>query len=392
PEVRFSLTDKKILDYPPVFFRFNSQYINLARQGFGFDSPFTTSNGFPGYRPDSPTGVFDPATDKVRTGQRLDLQPMLYMPLRAFNKAIDVTPYMMYRHTQYVLGAINEDQNFEFFPHRNYTQLGVNTSTEFSAIFQGKTSRYRHSIIPEIGFQSITNSYQTNSTFFGSQGQIPYFLQTQPLQDLDLQPSGRGLQFDYEDRIIGKRLINFAITNKLTEKSESPLGLTYNQPILFSLSQAYDFIEAKNEKGLPWQDIRGLLNVRMGRVESLTETFHFPYHKVNNVSSRLRLALLNTNYFEIIYTNYLNVPAVPEDVDRNKRQESAILTLGMNTLYATLFGNVEYSLKDSEWKRWTVSAALIPPGDCWTISAEIFKNLDSDDFGGKGRITFKFGK
>lgn len=398
PEVRFSLTDKKIFDNANIFYRLNGQYINLARQGFGFDSPFipqvTTPDTPVGYRPGNVTGVFDPSMDKVRTGQRLDLQQTVYMPLRAFNNALDFTPFAMYRHTQYVLGAINEQQDFDFFPHRNYTMVGVNTSTEMSAIYEGSSNRYRHSIVPEVAFQAITNSYQTNnSTFFGRQAQIPYFLQMQPLQNSDiLDPGGRGLQFDYEDRIIGKRLVNLAITNRITQKSDSPLGKVYNQPVLFTVSQAYDLIEAKNSNGRPWQDIRGLLNVRTGRVDSLTELFHYPYHKQTNVNSRLRLALQNTNYFEIIYANYLNVPAQPEDLDRSLRQESALLALGMDTKNAALFGNVEYSLKDSLWRRWTLNATITPPGDCWIIGALLYKNLDTDEIGWDARITFKFGK
>lgn len=393
PEVRFSLTDKKIFDKPPIFYRLNAQYINLVRQGFGYDSPFTTVAGDPGFRPVTSTGVFDPNTDKIRTGQRLDLQQMIYMPLRPLNKAIDVTPYASYRHTQYVLGAQNEQQSFDFFPHRNYTQVGINTSTELSAIYQGQDSRFRHSIVPEVSIQAITNSYQSNSTFFGSQAQIPYFLQTQPLQDADIfDTSGRGLQFDYEDRIIGKRLMNLAITNKVTEKSQSPLGTTYTQPVLFSLSQAYDFIEAKNDRGLPWQDIRGVLNIRRGNFNSLTEASNFPYHKVTNVNSRITYTLMNNNYIELIYANYLNVPALPSSVDRDLRQESALITLGTNTPYMNLYGSVEYSLKDEEWKRWIINSSFTPKGDCWVIATELFKNLDTDKIGGNVRVAFKFGK
>ncbi len=394
PEVRFSLSDRKLFDNANIFYRLNGQYINIARQGFGFDSLFTPPGAPEGYRPGNVTGVFDSTTDKVRTGQRLDIQQMLYMPMRLMDNAIDFTPYASYRHTQYVLGAINEQQNFDFFPHRNYTQVGVNTSTEMSAIYQGGSSRYRHSMIPEVSFQAITNANQTNSTFFGSQNQIPYFLQTQPLQNSDVlnTTDGRGLQFDYEDRIIGKRLVNFAFTNKIAQKSDSPLGQVYNQPVLFTVSQAYDIIESKNDNGRPWQDIRGLLNVRTGRVDSLTEFFHFPYHKQTNVNSRLRLALENTNYFEVIYTNYLNVPADPADIQRSLRQESALLAVGLDTKTTALFSNIEYSLKDSEWRRWTVNATLTPPGDCWIIGALLYKNLDTDEIGWDARITFKFGK
>jgi LPS-assembly protein len=395
PEVRFSLTDKKILDKPPVFFRFDSQYINIARQGLGYDSPFLTNTGVTGYRPNSPTGAFDPTNDKIRTGQRLDMTGTAYSPLRTFGKALDITPYAIYRHTQYVLGALNEAENFDFFPHRNYTQLGVNTSTEISAIYQGSESRYKHSIVPAVDFQAITNFYQSNHIFFGAQGQTPYFLQTQPLQDLDLAPSGRGLQFDYEDRIVGRRLMNLSITNKLMEKTSSALGTHYRQNILFSLSQAYDLIEAKNETGRPWQDIRGLLNVRMGKVDSFTEVFSFPYHKVTNVSSRLRLNVVDTNYFEVIYTNYLNVPALPADVNRDLRQEALWLSTGLHSTYITISGQVEYSLLEQDqnqpFKRWNLNTEIVPPGRCWSLTATMFQILDTKEIGGTAMLNFKFG-
>lgn len=397
PEVRFSITDKKISSDPPLFFRLDTQYVNFARQGLGFDSPVNPADLNAGYRPISTTGVFDPLTDKVRTGQRLDFQPRIYSPWRLFNKRLDVTPYLAYRHTQYVLGALNETQNFDFFPHRNYATMGVNTSTEISGIYGSSSpgTKYRHSVIPEVNFQSIPWFYQTNHPFFGTQDQIPFFLQTQPLQDLDLQPGGRGLQFDYEDRLIGRRLMNLAITNRVTRKSDTPIGSQYDQPFLFSLSQAYDFIEAKKDNGLPWQDIRGLMNVRWGKADIFTEAFHFPYHKVTNVSSRLRFNLIDINYFEVIYSNYLNVPARPADVNANSRQETLLFNVGLRHAYASISGQVDYSLKDDRFTRWMITTEIIPPGRCWTISANIFKTLafqgNEENFGGTAMINFKFG-
>lgn len=395
PDIRFSVTDKKLLDEVPLFFRLDSQYVNFARQGLGYDSPYTRAAPFNdlAYQPGSPTGVFNPATDKVRTGQRLDFMPHFYAPFRLFGNRLDVTPYATYRHTQYLLGALNESQDFEFFPHRNYTMMGVHTSTELSAVFQGTESKYRHSIVPSVSFQSIPSFYQTQHPFFGTQDQIPYFLQTQPLQDLDLQPGGRGLQFDYEDRIIGRRLMNLGITNRVTRKRNAAYGTSYDQPFLFSLTQAYDFIEAKKENGgLPWQDLRGLVNVRWGKIDSFTEVFHFPYHKVTNVSSRLRLNIMESNFFEVIYSNYLNVPARPIDVNQDNRFETAWISAGMNTLYATLNGQLEYSLQDSEFKRWMLTTELIPPGRCWTINTNVFKTLDvGNNYGFSAMINFKFG-
>jgi LPS-assembly protein len=401
PDIRFAISDKKVSKDWPLYFRFDTQYVNFARQGLGYDSPFirdatntqqTVAWGEQGYRPISASGVFDPATDKIRSGQRFDIQPYFYSPLRVLNNTVDVTPFLGYRHTQYILGALNEGQNFDFYPSRNYTIMGVKTSTELSRVYEGETNKYRHSIIPEITYQSIPWSYQKDHPFFGTTDQIPYFMQTQPLQDLDLSPGGRGLQFDYEDRVVGRRLMNFGLTNRVVRKNNVAYGSRYDQTFLFGLSQAYDFMEAKKADGLPWQDIRALLKVRWGKIDSFTEAFNFPYHKVTNVSSRLRFNVVDTNYFELIYSNYLNVPARPADVDKNERLQSLWASTGFNYLYAALAAQAEYSLEKSNFQRFHISAEIIPPGRCWTISSEVTQAVDPvDDLSWKVLLNFKFG-
>jgi len=392
PDIRFSVTDKKLFSDVPLFFRLDLQYVNFARQGLGYDSPFVQTNGDIGYRPSSASGVFDPSTDKIRSGQRFDIQPYMYAPFRVLDNTVNVTPFLGYRQTQYILGALNEGQDFDFYPSRNYAVMGLSTSTELSRIYQGSTNKYRHSIIPEISFQTIPWLYQKDHPFFGTQDQIPYFMQTQPLQDLDMSPGGRGLQFDYEDRIVGRRLMNLSLTNRITRKNNASYGSQYDQPLLFSLSQAYDFIEAKKNDGLPWQDVRGVLDVRFGRVMSFTEASMFPYHKVTNVSTGLKLNVTDANYFEVIYSNYLNVPAKPIDVDKNTRLESLWLSAGIHNLYASLSGRAEYSLKEETFKQFKLSGELIPPGRCWNLGAEISQAIGlKDDLHVKLLVNFNFG-
>lgn len=396
PEIRFSLSDQKISETANIFFRLNSQYINFSRQSLGYDSPYNVTATKIGYQPVSPTGVFDPSTDVIRTGQRLDILPMFYSPQRFFSNTIDVTPYFGYRHTQYVLGAVNEAQNFDFFPHRNYFITGVQTSTELSAIFKTKENRYRHSILPTIDFQSIPWFSQTNHPFFGNnQDQIPYFMQTQPLQDTDLLASGRGLQFDYEDRIVGRRLVNLGITNRITQKKMTSLGMQYEQPFLLSLSQAYDFIEAKKPNGLPWQDIRGIMNIRTGAITSFTEAFYFPYHKVTNINSGLRYNFLAGDFIEIAYSNFLIVPQLPRDVSLNQRNDSLSIAAGITKTYIHLFGRMEFAPSaDDEtqfFRSWELATEIIPPGSCWSLSTGFTKVLNSDNFGFRAMVNFRFG-
>jgi LPS-assembly protein len=393
PEIRFSLADQKLSESANIFLQFNAQYVNFSRQSLGYDSPYAVTTSKVGYRPQSPLGNFNPDTDIVRTGQRLDIQPMLYSPQRILNNPVDVTPYLGYRHTQYVLGAVNETANYDFFTNRNYVITGLRTSTELSAIYRSADTRYRHSIAPSLDFQSIPFFHQPDHTFFGSQDQIPYFLQTQPLQDADLLTGGRGLQFDYEDRIVGRRLANLGISNRITKKNHTGLGLQYEQPFLFTLTQAYDFIEAKKDDGRPWQDIRALMKIQWGMVDSLTEVFSFPYHKVTNVSSRVRFNFA-TNFFEFIYSNYLNVPALPSQVNLNDRQETLWLSSGLVSTYFSLSGQAEFSLIDKEkpWKQWRLQTEITPPGHCWNISANLSKTLDVDNFVWTAMVNFRFGK
>lgn len=392
PEIRLNLTDRKIFKDHPLFFRFDAQYINFARQGLGYDTPLTLSDpAIPAYQPATTLGVFDPAVDKVRTGQRLDLLPYFYAPYQFFGGSLNITPYAGQRFTQYILGANNDAQNFNSSPFRTYTVTGASFTSEASAIFQGRTSTYRHAIIPEINFQTIEGLKQTDHAFFGTEDQIPYFLQTQPLQDLDLQPGGRGLQFDYEDRIIGQRLVNFGITNKLMRKTSSPFGTRYDQTALFSVYQAYDVIEAKKEDGRPWQDIRTILNVRWGIFDSLSQASYFPYHKVYNFDSRLQMQVTRNNSLWVKYTSYLNVPYEPADVPLNDRFQLITGGASMYSQYGQLSSQFEYDIATEEFKRWNLIGQLIPPGGCWFLELNFFKALDTDNIGGKVNVNFRFG-
>lgn len=397
PEVRFSITDKKITETVPLFFRFDSQYINFARQGLGYDTPVGTATDENGnflyniYEPVTSNGFFDPTTDKIRTGQRFDAKAHIYSPIRLLNNRIDFTPFLTYRYTQYLLGALNETQNYDFFPDRQYLQYGVNTSTEFSRI--SESGKYRHNIKPEISFQTTPYIRQKDHAFFGTQEQLPYFFETQPLQDQDLDPGGRGLQFDYEDRIIGRRIVNFALSNQFIRKNENSFGEnSYDQVVLFRLSQAYDFIEANRVDGHPWQDVRGLLDVHFGSFQSITETFYFPYHEVVNVNTGLRTNLWHNSYIDVTYTNYLNVPRLPEDVRRETRQESILLSGSFNINYISVSGIIEYSLIEGEITRYQIDTMITPPGNCWTIGTSFTQNLnESKPNVGSVNLEFRFG-
>jgi LPS-assembly protein len=399
PEIRFSITDKKISKDLNIFYRFDAQYVNFARRGLGYDSDYTPRDangvstiGYEIWRPQSKTGGFNPNTDKVRTGQRLDLQPYVYAPIRLLNNTLEVTPFISVRHTQYLLGALSTEKNYNFAPHRDYLLTGLDASTELSRIYQTSDTKYRHSITPEISFQTIPYFEQTTSTFFGVQKNIPYFLQTQPLQNVDMGPEGRGLQFDYEDRVVGRRLVNYAITNKLIRKSNNTIGSRYDQTALFRLSQAYDVIEAQKTDGRPWQDIRGLLNLKMGKIYSLTEASHFPYHKVTNINSTLRMYVVKSNFVELMYSNYINVPLLPKDVNTNNRFETMWISSGVASTYTNFTVSGEYDLKLDKFKRFSIIGQLIPPGSCWLIEGNIYKILDvPNGLTYNLNVTFKFG-
>ncbi len=155
------------LDFPrtlisntPLFFSNNSEYTYFARK----------------------TGV---------AGHRLDINPMLYLPLSA-SRYLDVEPSVGFRETTYLPHGLDDTERNDEFNSRELFLANLALSTEVFRIFnvdQLGVEKIKHSINPQVTFSFISERYQ---------GDLP--------------------KFDSVDRIAETRKIKYGLVNYLTAK------------------------------------------------------------------------------------------------------------------------------------------------------------------------------
>ncbi len=326
---------------------------------------------------------FDPSTDLIRTGQRLDLQPSLSYPITITN-GVDILPKLSYRETHYNF-PVPEVSNHV----RRYVRADVAARTSFNAVYGDladlKSTRYKHEIKPEVIYTVLPWIDHKSHPFFGMETQrdIPVF-ESASVSDSDLFGAS-GLQFDYKDRIYDRNLVTYSITNTITEKrwiNEQPV---YKQLALFKLSQSYDvWKDSQNiDHKQPWSNISLLADVRLNRFQTYTLLNHYPYQKYTNASSRVRINDDFGRFFEIGLSRLVTPPARPQDpVDISKRTEDYTFSGGMTSRYLNLMGKLTYDsvVKSSKpaIKSWAYIAQFKPPGDCWIITFIHDQNTDGD--------------
>lgn len=315
PALRFSQTPKPIAE-TDFLYTVDLDYVNFARSGAAYDDLTaadkirfpTNTSGSPNWE-DKPTekrtfdGYYNPSSDLIRTGQRLEIGPSIYRSFTFFN-AIDVTPKLGYRETHYFFPNLPQkpgEQPVDSSNIRRYLRAEVATRTSFSQVY-GPTSELRstlwkHEIQPEVKYTRLPwIGFQQHPFFgFGQQTEAPYFTQN-VISDEDTG-SESGLQFDYNDRIYDRNLVTYSVTNRLVQKRWKNNEPEYRQVGLLRLSQSFDAFQderaytnkTEEARKQPWSDISGLLDVRFDNFEATSNTSYFPYQKVYNTNSRVRL-------------------------------------------------------------------------------------------------------
>ncbi|MGZ3723515.1 MAG: LPS-assembly protein LptD, partial [Bdellovibrionales bacterium] len=307
PEIKYSYKETRLFEYGPLV-RMDMDYTNFARSKWSYDDlvPCASVAG-----PDAATvcptndyrvprgsvlvtdpvtlqkkiqlasprgeiqrdGNFNSATDLQRTGQRLDLQPTISYPFQIAKK-FDLMPSVTYRETQYRFNFTDPgaQADFDNTAARRYMQTDLKAKTEFSRVFgdmdDPKATRWKHTIQPEVGYSYIPWMRRPNHPFFGDFRGLQYARQYDPISDSDIGNSNTGVQFDYNDRTFERRVVNYAIDNRITRKLFNDGMVDYKTLTLFRLSQSYDFNEASRSNGgqpsssHPWSSIDALLDMR----------------------------------------------------------------------------------------------------------------------------------
>lgn len=388
PEIRYSVTEKRVLG-TPLLFSLDSIYTNFSRNHYSYDD-LTVEHASPAA--DCPGGVarcadinsrgdvlrdgqFDSdygggMGDLIRTGQRLDFKPSLTLPFQV-GGVFDIIPRLSYREMQYRFNLDEENQsdNFSNSAAQRYLETDVLVRSKISRVYGSLESpqsvRVKHELEPEVGFSNIPWVRRAEHGFFGEFAGQNYSRIFEPISDQDLYGRNK-LQFDYNDRVFDKKLVNFGVTNRVTRKRWRAGIPTYERIGTFRVAQSYDIYEARTDRPQPWSALNALLNVRLDNFETYTTASHNGYAKVTNTSSRVRLF---NRYGNFIQGSYERIYLINEEnvVTSRNQTENLGFGAGVRTKYLDASGQMDYSAISHRVISWHYVADLKPPGDCWII-------------------------
>ena len=409
PEIQYSRMKTQIGE-SGFFYSLHANYLNVTRNGQAWDDlsfeqgeRFLTNSltgSFKGNKgtvcDNSPScqivtdGSYDSYRDVLRTGQRLDFRPTLSRPFSLGN-TLDFNPSISYRETNYFF---NVPQNSQSNRRSVLAEIGV--SSTMSRIYQGSEaknpSRYKHEIQPILNYKSVPYLDHQSHPFFGfsPQTEAPYYTKDS-ISDNDVN-SDLGLQFDYNDRIYDRNLVTMGFVNRLIQKRWKRGTYETRQLASLGIFQSYDaFQESRNDPlKQPWSDIMTVADIRGDYFQTVSTLNYYPYHRITNVSSRLRMINDENQFIQLGIIKKDDVKP-GRDVDFKRRVEHYTFSTGFVSRYLNLMGRIVF---DANWenqriprqiKAWGYIAQFKPPGDCLVINW-----YHKQSFRGDTTINFEF--
>jgi LPS-assembly protein len=332
-------------------------------------------------------GSYNPGTDLIRTGQRIDGKTSILRPFSVGR--LDFVPKLTYRETQYRFNVGEDPTNI-----RRYIRTDLSARTSFSKIFpEDKAgSSYKHEIVPEVTATTIPWINHPSHAFFGTEpaSETPYFSQDN-ISDIDLN-GPYGIQFDYNDRIVERKLVTFALTNKFVEKKTPANGIAnYKQFINWRIAQSYDAYQAESDipNKQPYSDIVSDLNVNMDQLQIYQRANYYPYQRVTNSSTRTRFLNYKGDFVELGYIVSYNIfPG--QEVDSRTRKEETSFAVKKSIKYVDFVGRISYDFNppaESSTRRrispyissYGYGAQLRMPGECWYFTLIQYKAAGGDN-------------
>lgn len=393
PELRFSQTQSRIGN-SDFLYSLDLNYVNFARSGFAWDDiaidPATGSKYHQGAGPGNcntdpnweknpncypgKDGIYNEGQDLIRTGQRLDIQPVIYSPFKFKN--LDILPKFSYRETKYTFPVGEETHNT-----RRYLRADISARTTFSRIYGDFSSlqseRIKHEIQPEASATTIPWIHHPRTSFFGDAGsEDTPFLSSSNISNADLDgPSG--LQFDYNDRLYDRKLVTFGMTNKLTRKYWQDGAPVYLQFVTWRLAQSYDLYQAeRNPDSQPLSDLLSDLRINLNFLEIYQQSNFYPYHNVTNSSTRVRVNNKIGDFLQVQHSLAYSI-SPGQEVIESDRQESYIFTAKKSLNWLDLIGKVGYGINPTTYlNAWGYAARVRLPGDCLYFGIDHYKPVD----------------
>ena len=403
PDIKYSLLEQRVAS-TNLLFRMDMRYTNFNRNNFSYDdicSEYSAlglpcadgiSDADPNLKSPKRTrlnnkrdGKFDPGTDLIRTGQRLDITPQISYPILIGN-TLTLAPSLKFRETQYRFNSLSD-----LVPEtaaRRYLEANVSLRTRLSRLYgdvnNPTENSYKHQVEPEILFSQRPWVRRPQHIFFGDFNSQPFSKSTKNLNDVDIFGSDNDLyglnkvQFDYEDRLFNKNLVTLKLENSLIRKAWVNGVPTYKNVLKFILSQSYDINQLKTEKSEPWSNIDLLLRVNLDNLEMYSRTVYYPYANVTDSITRLRLLTTTTSFLELAFTQNFKVED-DNTYDFDSRTESIETSLGFNFKYLFLKGTAVHNNVSGEFQEWKYHTVIKPPGECWSLDFSQSFSLDTGD-------------
>ncbi len=218
---RQNTDDTTLQTLPAIEFSASKQQIGLSKFYYSLDSEYRSF-----YRQET--------TDTLVTGQRADIYPKIYLPLK-LGKAFNFEPYVGVRETLWYADDFTDNSgNSDSFRTRQMYDIGAELSTKINKIFSLNNNfadKIKHEILPKLEYEF---------TPFITQDDLP--------------------SFDDLDRIAPKNEITWSIINNFTSRKSSISSkgkeiLTYSDFAWIKLYQTWDIRKERDRESRPFSDI-----------------------------------------------------------------------------------------------------------------------------------------
>ncbi|MGE3973212.1 MAG: LPS-assembly protein LptD [Bdellovibrionales bacterium] len=399
PSIKYTFAPQKVVG--DMLFEMEGRYTNFARSSGNFDK--LNVNPVTGRRATPPTvnknatnpQVFDPNTDLIRAGQRAEFEPRLSYPLHA-GRYLDLLPSISYLESNYQFGITDQPS-----ASRRYVRGTISGRTQFATILgdreNPKATRYKHEVQPELVYTNIPWLDQPPHPFFGENE--PFFKREQALSNSDFP------QFDDYDRLYDRHITTFNLTNIFTRRTGNEESSNYYRLANFTLSQPYDNYEASREhkegEALePYGPLYGILDLRLGYLESNSTARYYHYDNITAFSSRVRynfgrnfLQINTAHEFQIKKTLYQpNATSYPfryaTHSDVLNYSQNVTPAIGYKSKYFQVAGGLNFSTTSGRLTNFNYVIDIIPPGDCWGFTW--FEDHPINDSGSETKYGFAF--
>jgi LPS-assembly protein len=302
--------------------------------------------------------------DSGTRGQRLDVYPRFYLPLRIKNYAT-VEPSAGFRETGYRLDKSNLDDSADTqkWSHRELMDTRIDLFTEIESVFNldsGRFEKIRHLIRPQVTHEFVTHSNQTD---------LP--------------------QFDPIDRIDDTNRITYSLINTLTSKSrtlaakkagpdlagnrgaqrQTSVDNAYNDFFRLEIEQSYDFERSRK----PFSPIFAKLDISPGKYIWFDADAQYSVYENEFLSHNIQASFWD-NRGDELYVDYRYEKSTAE-METNEDIQSIFgkITLQLTDRLA-LSGENSYNLETNQ--RIQTTGGFNYQAQCWLFE---FKYKDKPD-------------